>query len=116
MTWGGQLQIVTRLIYGYDPGLTEIMRQKLNLDGSQLAQAFAEICPQLEFTITYQVLPLQDCIDLATFMVRTTIIAQGLAISIRGVGGPIEVATITRTQGFEYVQRKMIHGEQGLLG
>ena len=55
--------------------------------------------------------PVQDCVDLATFLIRTTMTLQGLAIGVRGVGGPIDVAVITPTVGLEYVQRKNIHGE-----
>ena len=31
------------------------------------------------YTIPYSVLPLQDCVDLATFLIRTTMTAQSLA-------------------------------------
>lgn len=115
MTWGGQLQITSRLIHGFDPALAQILRQKLQIKETELTQLLDVIRQQLMFTIPYNVLPLQDCVDLATFMVRTTITAQALSVGIRGVGGPIEVATIIRTDGFKYVQRKRIRGEAGLL-
>ena len=111
MTWGGQLQIASRLIHGYDPGLPSILRQTLKLDESQIGQVLEGFKQSIEFKIPYQVLPLQDCVDLATFMIRTTITAQGLAVGIRGVGGTIEVATITGTNALQYVQRKKLHGE-----
>jgi hypothetical protein len=57
-------------------------------------------------------LPLQDCVELATFLIRTTIIAQGLSVDLRGVGGPIDVAIITRTEGLQYIQQKNVHGEK----
>ncbi len=113
MTWGGQLQIASRLVHGYDPALLEILRQRFNLDAEQTTELNEYLRQQLEFRIPYQVLPLQDCVDLATFLIRTTIIAQRLAVEIRGVGGPIDVATITRTSGLEYIQRKTIRGEIG---
>lgn len=62
--------------------------------------------------IPYQFLPLQDCVDLSIFLVRTTIELQKWMIDIRGVGGVIDVATITRTEGFKYVQRKEIKGDK----
>ena len=69
------------------------------------------IKPRLENTIPYDLLPLQDCVDLAIFLIRTTITAQNLAIGVRGVGGVIEVATVTRAGGLKSIQRKEIHGE-----
>jgi len=49
---------------------------------------------------------LQDCVNLATFLIRSTMAAQNLAVGVRGVGGPIDVATITREDGVSWLQRK----------
>lgn len=57
-------------------------------------------------------LPLQDCVDLAIFMIRTTITAQNLSSRMRGVGGAIDVATITRTGGFTWIQKQQMKGER----
>ena len=111
MTWGGQLQIASRLIHGYDPSLLAIAKQNLNLDDQQIKQLEQILREKIEFRIPYAVLPLQDCIDLATFLVRTTIIAQGLSVGVRGVGGPIEVAVVRRTKRLSYIQKKRLHGE-----
>jgi hypothetical protein len=66
---------------------------------------------QISMQLPFQLLPLQDCVDLAIFLIRATIDAQRLSVVLRGVGGPIEVATITRREGFRYIQRKDIVGE-----
>ena len=113
MTWGGQLEIVSRIIHGYDPQLLPLLRERLNLTNSRVRKLEEDIKPTFEYTIPYEVLPLQDCVDLATFLIRTTITAQNLAVGVRGVGGTIEVATITRTEGLKWVQKKEIHGEDG---
>ena len=115
MTWGGQLEVASRLIHGFDPGLMNIVAKKVNLDEEKTKQLHQELISNLQYPIPYQVLPLQDCVDLAIFLVRTTMSAQQLAIAIRGVGGPIDVAIITRTNGLKYVQQKIIHGEEYLL-
>lgn len=112
MTWGGQLQVATRLIHGFDPSLLEIVKQGLNLQDNQIEQLSKTLRERLEFPIPYMVLPLQDCVDLAIFLIRTTMTAQRLAVGVRGVGGPIDVAIITRTKGLWYVQQKEIHGEK----
>jgi len=108
MTWGGQLQIASRIIHGYDPKLRSILKDQLHLDDAQVDRVIAAIKDTTEFAIPYQVLPLQDCVDLAAFMVRTTADAQNLAIDLRGVGGLIEVAVITRLNGLEYLQKKTL--------
>jgi len=111
MTWGGQLEIVSRLIHGFDPGLLETIRDVLDLDEDQVNRAYAALTPKFEYPIPFQVLPLQDSVNLATLLIRSTMSLQNLAVGLRGVGGPIEVAIVDRTSGLNYVQRKKIHGE-----
>jgi hypothetical protein len=52
------------------------------------------------------VMALQDYIDLATFFIRTTISGQRLTVGIRGCGGPIDVAAITRNNGLQFILKK----------
>lgn len=111
MAWGGQLEVASRLISGYDPGLSSILAPALGMEEQQVQAALSQIGPNLQYRIPFQVLPLQDCIDLATFLLRTTMTAQALSLTVRGVGGPIEVAIITRVKGLEYIQQKQLHGE-----
>jgi len=111
MTWGGQLEVVSRLIHGFDPQLMGIAQRVLNLDDKQTQALLAELRSKLQYPIPWEVLAMQDCVDLATFLIRSTMTAQRMAVALRGVGGAIDVATITRTRGIEYVQQKKIHGE-----
>lgn len=108
MTWGGQIQIGSRIIHGYDPILPEALKQELGLDEEQVSAFIATLRRQVEFKIPYRVLPLQDCVNLATFMVRATMEAQDLGIGVRGVGGEIELAVVTRTESIRYLQRKKL--------
>ncbi len=112
ITWGGQFQILTRLLSGYDPNLTLAIKDRLKLSDAQKQDLDQFLGPAFNLPIPYQFLPLQDCVDLSIFLVRTTIELQKWMIDIRGVGGVIDVATITRTEGFKYVQRKEIKGDK----
>jgi hypothetical protein len=111
MTWGGQLEVVSRVIQGFDPGLPSIAQKVLSLSDLQKDTLYTELKKSLEYPIPFQVLALQDCVDLATFLIRSTMTAQRMAIALRGVGGAIDVATITRAAGLDYVQRKQVRGE-----
>jgi hypothetical protein len=44
---------------------------------------------------------------------KTTISAQNLTMGVRGVGGSIDVAVITRREGVAIIQRKELVGEMG---
>ena len=110
LRWGGQSEIATRIILGHDPALIQILKDKTNLEASQINE-IEKVLGSLQYNIPYSVLPLQDCIDLATFLIRATMTVQGLAGVLRGVGGMIEVASITREGGLFWVQKKKLHGE-----
>jgi hypothetical protein len=51
-------------------------------------------------------MPIQDVIDLAEFLVHSTIMFSRFAPGAPTVGGPIEIAAITKHEGFKWVQRK----------
>jgi hypothetical protein len=112
LTWGGQVQTVTRLILGHDPDLPRMIVDYLGADPSRIAEVQTLFAQNLGLPIPYQFLPLQDCVDLAILIVRTTTQLQSFLVDIRGVGGRVDVATITRTEGFRAVQQKEISGER----
>lgn len=112
ITWGGQREFVDRLIQGYDHRLPEILSKAVNLPPEQI-RIMKEVLDSLQMQLPLAAMPLQDCVDLAIFFVRTTIGAQRLTVGIRGCGGPVDVAIITRREGLRFVQRKQIIGESG---
>lgn len=110
ITWGGQREIVDRLLQGYDYRVLEVMKAVLKPTPPQ-EKALVQKLEPLRMLLPLQALPLQDCVDLAIFFIRTTISAQNLIVALRGVGGPIEVATVTRREGLRFIQQKKIVGE-----
>jgi hypothetical protein len=114
ITWGGQREHVDRLIQGYDARMLDMITQTLGLDPSRLQPLLTEL-PKLQLPLPLQAMPLQDCVDLAIFFIRTTIAAQSLTVGIRGVGGPIDVAVVTRREGLRFIQQKRLVGERGDL-
>ncbi len=112
LDWGGQMEIANRLVKGFDPALPQAVISALGLSGESVTKLEA-VLNQFELRIPYPVLPLQDCLDLASFLIETTITGQGLSLGIRGVGGVIEVAVITRTEPFRFVQQKVLHASKG---
>ena len=84
----------------------------------------AEIEVELDacgYRIPFDSMNLQDGIDFAVLCIRTTIDVQRLTLgpfatapefSWPGVGGPIEIATVTAQHGFGWVQRTSVQGER----
>jgi len=115
VTWGGQLEFTNRLLKGFDPRLPSVIKDFLNLTTEQQNSLLNHLEATLSSRIPYQFLPLQDCVDLSIFLIRTTMELQRWIIDIRGVGGSIDVATITRTDGFKPIQQKTIVGQRTMI-
>ena len=109
-TLGGQQELIGRIIRGYDPSILSLVAQKFSLDENAIAELQNELTP-FQIPIPIDSMPLQDCVNFAIFLIRTTIDVQSLYLGIRGCGGPIDVATITQAEGLHYVQKKQIIGE-----
>lgn len=110
ISWGGQREIVDRILQGFDSDLIKIIKENNTLTEQQKKDIMDKLS-RLQISIPYQFLPLQDCVNLAIFVIRTTIEAQQLSTGLRGCGGFIDVATITKNGKLEFVQRKRIVGE-----
>ena len=113
LTYGGQSEFVTRLLNGFDQNVPEVIKQKLNFTDEQKSEIENFLKMNFTIPIPFQFLPLQDCVDLSIFLIRTTIQLQTWMVGVRGVGGAIDVATITRTKGIIPLQQKTVTGEIG---
>ena len=104
ITYGGDVGVIYRLINGYDVNLQQVIDQNVTQE-----QKEALIVP-----FHYDALPLQDAVNLAILLLRTTINVQKLAIMPRSWRP--DVCTITSTDGLSYIQRKEITGEKTKRG
>jgi len=110
--WGGQREIADRLLYGFDSNVPLAIQKFLKLSPEQMTDLNSFLQQNFDVPVPYQFLPLQDCVDLSIFLIRATITLQAWTLGIRGVGGHIDVATITKSEGFKSVQQKTIQGER----
>ena len=115
--WRGQTDVVTRLIKGVDIDL--LARRCGNAGLGEHQAALQREIEKMEYTIPFQLFNLQDIVDLAVLLIRTTIDVQrlthgtaGSPISWPGVGGPIEIATVTATAGFRWVQETKVEADR----
>ena len=51
-------------------------------------------------------MPIQDVIDLARFLVHSAIMFTRFSMGPNIVGGPIEIAAITKHENFKWISRK----------
>jgi hypothetical protein len=111
LTYGGQREWVDRLLHGFDDNLPIIAQPFLQISDIQREALKQHLVNNLNAPIPYQFLSLQDCVNLAIFLIKTTMGLQAWLTSIRGVGGVIDIATVTRAEGFKPIQQKEIRGD-----
>ena len=103
--WSGQPEAITRLVLGVSGDLGQAL---INLQAKpEEVPAYIEaIKAQLEMQIVNGAMPIQDAIDLAEFLVDVTIKFVRFCPGSETVGGPIEVAAISKHEGFKWIKRK----------
>jgi len=104
----GQHDLAGRIIHGVDPRTLSVTKDHLGLDDAQATALSQKWREEFNLPIPYQFLPLQDCVDMAAFLVRMTSVVQTWTTGLRGVGGAVDVAVITRTEGFRAIKQKQI--------
>ena len=109
ISWGGQSELVARVMNGFDPAAIEIAKSELTLRNNQVQRLDSRWHDELALKLRPDGLPLQSSVDLAVYLVTMTVAAQSFTYGrIQGVGGPVDVATITQADGFQWVSRKQI--------
>jgi hypothetical protein len=105
LTWNGEPEAITRLYLGFGSKLPEVLGE-VGLEADQI-QRIIDLCKsRLMVPMVLPPMPIQDAIDLAAFLVETTVQFSRFAPGAPTVGGPIEIAAITKHEGFKWVQRK----------
>jgi hypothetical protein len=106
VTWAGEPEALNRFIMGHSAVLAGLLQQHLNVDPANMARAMAAVQQQIQLPVVMPAMPLQDAIDLARFMVELTVKFSRYRPGAPTVGGPIEIAAISKHEGFRWVQRK----------
>ncbi|MCG8351114.1 MAG: hypothetical protein MI924_25370 [Chloroflexales bacterium] len=106
LTWSGEPEAITRLVMGFGVNLPHVLQQNLGVPAAQVDVAVDVIRQALTIPLVVDAMPIQDAIDLAEFLVDTTIKFSRFTPGPATVGGPIEIAAISKHEGFKWVRRK----------
>jgi len=84
-----------------------VLYQALNLiDSAQQQQLVGSLRTALQAPIVFSPMPIQDAIDLAEFLVHVAEAFSRFTPGAPTVGGPIEIAAITKHEHFKWIKRK----------
>lgn len=110
VTWNGNPEAITRLIFGisnHTHGLLE------GLGLSTPSQGIIDhLMTQQVAPLVQAAMPIEDAADLAGFLVDTTVRFVRFMPGADTVGGPTEVAAITKHEGFKWLRRKHYYTRQ----
>lgn len=106
LSWSGQPEAITRLVMGLGTAMGEVLQHNLGVPVDEVQAALDVMSSSLEVPLVMPAMPIQDAIDLARFLVETTVGFYRFAPGAPSVGGPIEIAAITKHEGFKWVSRK----------
>ena len=107
IVWYGQPRWIQRLVLGVDvEGLATALVDDLGISEDDLPAAFQAVRQRTEVEFINPAMPIQDAIKLGGFLVDITKTATEFARGPLTVGGPTEIAAITKHEGFKWVERK----------
>lgn len=113
-SWIGQTDVVSRIVLGFDGRIGNLpFVEEANKHSDK--EIIGRQLRSLEYVIQWGTMTLQDAIDFCTLMIETTSAIQRFSDGIKanpgdlpGVGGLVEVLTITPEEGFKWVRKKKI--------
>jgi len=111
LAWDGEYEIISRIVKGYSPMLLDILSE-LGIQEDMLQDLSRYLSERLEITLVHPAMPIQDAIDLADFLVDTAIKFARFRPGAPTIGGPIEIAAITKHEGFKWVKRKHYYSRE----
>jgi hypothetical protein len=104
-SWWGMPDAITRLLLGVSSALPQAL-ENLGVPTADVAAYALAIQQQVQQQLVTDAMPIQDAIDLAEFLVDTTIKFVRFSPGNPMVGGPVEIAAVTKHEGFKWVMRK----------
>ncbi len=106
VTGCGEPEAIQRLMFGIAGNLPKILINDLGVQPNNVQSVLNSIQQKCHAPLVIPAMPIQDAIDLSEFLIDLTIKFSKFNIGAPTVGGPIEIAAITKYEGFKWVKRK----------
>ena len=105
--WDGSYEALNRLILG-SGGLLSKSLVDMGIPENTVGDYTSKIYSNNYRDLCLPAMPIQDAIDLARYLVETTIAFEKFSVLTqpKTVGGAVEIAAITKHEGFKWIQRK----------
>lgn len=111
VTWNGEPEAINRLFFGFSSTLPGVLKKKMNMTDNDIQNMVDIIRQNCTANLVFPAMPIQDAIDLARFLAYLTINYSRFSPGAPTVGGPIEIAAITKHENFKWIDRKLYFSE-----
>lgn len=103
----GQPDIILRVLQGFSPGMAGVLVNRFGVDPTDVPDALDQMRDDLGLGVMSPAMPIQDALDLAEALAEMSkTISRFALFEDQTVGGPVELAAITKHEGFKWVKRK----------
>jgi hypothetical protein len=103
--WAGENEVLDRLLLGASGSLRAVLVER-GMAAEDAEATYLDMIRQANIGMTLPSMPIQDAIDLARFLVETAARFARYGLRPETIGGPTEIAAITKHEGFKWVARK----------
>lgn len=105
ISWFGETSFLTRLLLGFDERLFGIFEDN-GVDRKTIDNIFNDCREKLQLPLGVPAMPIKDAIDLVKFLADISVNSSRFSPDAQVIGGPIDIAVITKHEGFKWIQRK----------
>lgn len=110
ISYHGQQEAIHRLILGVGTEIVDGLQLALqDVDEDTATQISGSLTTHLRKSMVRPYMPIQDAIDLAEFLADASAKFIRFTQGAHVVGGPIEIAAITKHEGFKWIRRKLYY-------
>lgn len=103
--WAGENEALDRLLLGVPGNLIPVLLAH-GIPQANADTIYLEVAQGSGAQVTIAAMPIQDAIDVARFLVETASRFARYGMRPETIGGPIEIAAITKYEGFKWISRK----------
>lgn len=103
--WAGETEALDRLLLGW-PGRFDELASAAGLAPGDVRNIRARLAPDLYELVFLEAMPIRDAAALARFLVEVTVgFVKFSVVRPKTVGGPVELAAITKHEGFHWLEQ-----------
>ena len=110
--WNGEPEAINRLVLGFSSGVLNVLAEQFQFDDKKRQLFIQQMSGKYAAQFVIDAMPIKDAINLAEFLVETTIKYSRYSSGPTTVDGPVEIAAITKHEGFKWIKRKYYYSAE----